>query len=194
MVGVRQITVTADEGGPKKSQGQVERWLGQARPAWREGYDYVMATKAGAQYYDALLAVWLSVGKDDRGKLRTRDDFAAFVGVSRAVTYQWQVRRPEILEWARELVELRFGGTRLASVDDNVYRKAISRNSTPAWARLFYERGGVLRQVLGLHHMGPDDGPVQIEDVKDELERRLCSIAAGEGAAGVSEGSESAGG
>lgn len=192
MVGVRQITDTTDE-GPKKSQARVERWLAQARPAWREGYDFLMATKPGVQYYDALLAVWLSVGKDDRGKLRTRDEFAGFIGVSRAVTYQWQARRPEIAAWAQELVELRFGGTRLADVDERVYEKAKGRNSTPGWARLFYERGGVLRQVLGLHHMGPDDGPVQIEDVKDELERRLCSIAAGEGAAGVCAGSESAG-
>lgn len=162
-----------EPGEVKKTQQQVERWLGKARPAWREGYDYVMATKPGVQYYDALLAVWLSVGKDDRGTLKTRDDFARFIGVSRAVTYQWQERRPEILEWAREIVELRFDNSKIAAVDGRVIQKATARRTTVSWVRLFYERAGLLKASFDLHHKGAEDGPVEYVDV---TERELDAI------------------
>ena len=151
----------------KRSQEQVERWLIRSRPAWREGYDYLMATKAGIRYYDALLAVWLSVSKDDRGTLETRDDFARFIGVSRAVTYQWQDRRPEILVWARELVEHRFDNSKIAAVDGRVIQKATARSTTVPWVRLFYERAGLLKASFNLHHMGAEDGPVEYVDVTD---------------------------
>ncbi len=155
----------------KKSREQVERWLSKARAAWREGYDYLIATKPGVKYYDALLAVWLSVGKDDRGSLKTRDDFARFIGVSRAVTYQWQERRPEIVEWAREIVELRFDNSKIAAVDGRVIAKATSRRTTVSWVRLFYERAGLLKASFDLHHKGADDGPVEYVDVtKRELD------------------------
>jgi hypothetical protein len=157
---------------PKRSQSQVERWLGQRKPAWRDGYDFLMATKPGISYYDALLAVWLSVTKHDRGTLKTQQDFADFVGVSRAVTYQWINRRPQILEWAQELVELRFSATRVADVDERVYQKAASVKSTPAWVRIFYQRAGKLKEELDLHHSGEEGGPVEYADVTgDELER-----------------------
>jgi len=150
----------------KRSQEQVERWLGQ-RPAWREGYDFLMATKAGIRYYDALLATWLSVGKDDRGTLQTRDDFARFIGVSRAVTYQWQERRPEILDWARELVELRFDSSKIAAVDGRVIQKATARKTTTQWVRLFYERAGLLKTSFNLHHTGAEGGPIEYVEVSD---------------------------
>ena len=149
----------------KRNQEQVERWLGKARPAWREGYDYLLATKPGIQYYDALLAVWLSVGKDDRGTLKTRDDFARFIGVSRAVTYQWQERRPEILDWAKKLVELRFDNSKIATVDGRVIQKATARGTTVQWVRLFYERSGLLKTSFNLHHMGGDGSPIRFIEV-----------------------------
>lgn len=173
---------------PKKSQAQIERWLGKVKAAWREGYDFLMATQPGIRYYDALLAVWLSVSKRDRGHLRTQEDFADFIGVSRAVTYQWMKRRPEILEWAQELVELRFNSTRVADVDERVYQKAAGLKSTPAWVRLFYQRAGKLTEALDLHHMGEDGGPVEYTDVtKDELER-IRSALVGEAQGGGAPG------
>lgn len=164
---------------PKKSQSQVERWLSKARAAWRDGYDYLMATKPDLKYYDALLAVWLSCGKDDRGSVKTREDFADFIGVSRAVTYQWQDRRPEILEWVQELVELRLGGSRLADVDERTYQKAQARNGTPADRRLFYERAKVLGASLRVKVSGDedDDTPVAVDLSDAKLER----IASGSG-------------
>ncbi len=176
----------------KKSQAQVERWLTRARAAWREGYDYLIATKPGIAYYDALLAVWLSVGKDDRGELKTRDDFARFIGVSRAVTYQWQERRPEIVEWAREIVELRFDSSKIATVDQRVIAKATSRRTTVAWVRLFFERAGLLKSSFDVHHKGAEDGPIEYVDV---TERELNAIreALVRDAAQGTEGSSSPG-
>jgi hypothetical protein len=179
---------------PKKSQSQVERWLGQRKSAWlkksawRDGYDFLMATKPGIRYYDAFLAVWLSVSKRDRGTLKTQQDFADFIGVSRAVTYQWMNRRPQILEWAEELVELRFNSTRVADVDERVYQKAASVKSTPAWARLFYQRAGRLTEELDLHHSGEEGGPVEYADVtRDELQR-IRSALSGEAQGGGAPG------
>ena len=177
------IGTTADL---KRTQEQVERWLGKARPAWREGYDYLLATKPGIQYYDALLAVWLSVGKDDRGTLKTRDDFARFIGVSRAVTYQWQERRPEILDWAREIVELRFDNSKIAAVDQRVITKATSTRTTVPWVRLFYERAGLLKAAFNLHHMGADDGPVEFKRADELSDDELAAIA-GRGRPGATE-------
>ena len=153
----------------KRSQEQIERWMNKSRPAWREGYDFLMATKAGIRYYDALLAVWLSVGKDDRGALETRDDFARFIGVSRAVTYQWQDRRPEILVWAREIVEHRFDNSKIAAVDGRVIQKATARSTTVPWVRLFYERAGLLKSEGKLHLVGGDKGdePLGIQVIGD---------------------------
>lgn len=151
----------------KRSAEQVERWLGRARPAWREGYDFLMATQPGIRYYDALLAVWLSVSKRDRGKLKTQEDFADFIGVSRPVTYQWIKRRPEILKWAQKMVELRFSATRLADVDERLYQKAAGLKSTPAWVKLYYQRAGVLKDEGRLTISGDEDEPLGIKVVGD---------------------------
>ena len=172
---------------PKKSQSQIERWLGQRTPAWREGYDFLIASQPGIRYYDALLAVWLSVSKKDRGKLKTQQEFADFVGVSRAVTYQWMSRRPEILEWARELVELRFSSTRVADVDERTYQKASGTKSSPAWVKLFYQRAGILMEEMGLHHMGADDGPVEIKRTSEMSDEQLATVIAGGSGPGATQ-------
>jgi len=173
---------------PKKSQTQIERWLGQRTPAWREGYDFLMATKPGIRYYDALLAVWLSVGKHDRGKLKTQLEFADAIGVSRAVTYQWIDRRPEILKWAQELTEIWFSSSRVHDVDERTYQKASGTKSSPAWAKLFYQRAGILMEEMGLHHMFADDGPVEYMDVTDDERKRIRDALAGETPGGGAPG------
>ena len=103
------------------------------------------------------------------------------------MTYQWQERRPEILTWARELVELRFDSSRIATVDQRVIAHATRRDTTTQWVRLFYERAGVMLDERTLHVMGEGNNPVQFEDMKDELERRLSKVAASGEAGSVSQ-------
>lgn len=179
---VPEISLEVPEVSPKKTQAQAERALLRRKPAWRAGYEYLMTTKPGARYYDVLLAVWLSCTKSDRGDLATQERFADFIGVSRAVTYQWLDRRPEIKEWARELVELRFDASTIGEVDTRLIQKAKSTDSTPQWVRLFYQRAQVLKEELDLHHMGAEDGPIEIRRADELSDDELAAIAARSGA------------
>jgi len=150
---------------PKKTAEQVERWMGKARPAWRKPYEYLLAKYPGIRYYDALLAVWLSRSRDDQGELTSQEKFADFIGVARPTTYTWIKRRPEILAWKKELIELRFDDSVIGQVDAVVTRKATSRRTTVQWVRLFYERAGLLKTSFNLHHTGGDGNPIQFIEV-----------------------------
>jgi len=102
------------------------------------------------------------------------------------VTYQWQDRRPEILVWARELVEHRFDNSKIAAVDGRVIQKATARKTTVQWVRLFYERAGLLRTSFNLHHTGAEDGPIEFKRADELSDDELATIA-GRGGRGVAE-------
>jgi hypothetical protein len=107
---------------------ELERWLERDAPGptWAEGY--WILRKKGVPGRDAALVTWLSLGKDDRGEFDTREKFAQGVmGVSRATTYDWEAKRPEVREWAEFLLMLRMRGSRLAEVDEATYGAAVSK-------------------------------------------------------------------
>jgi len=131
---------------------QVEAWLREeASPRWLDGYLWLRGR--GVRYRDAMLATWLSLAKDDRGSIATRDDFARVMGVARATTYDWEGRRPEIRQWAELLQVMRMRGMRLAEVDERTYEAAAGkegRSTTAADRKLYYQRAGVWEEELGV--------------------------------------------
>ena len=129
---------------------QLERWLREeASPDWLDGYLWLRGR--GVRYRDAMLATWLSLRKDDRGELGTREDFARLMGVSRAATYAWEGKRPEIRQWAELLQVIRMRGARLAEVDERTYLAAVAAcKSTAADRKLYYQRAGVWEEELGV--------------------------------------------
>lgn len=143
----------------------IEEWL-QGRPEWLEGYLFLRSK--GVRYRDAMLAVWLSLSKDDRGEVATRDEFAKIMGVSRASTYEWETKRPEIRQWAEFLQVQRLRGMRLAEVDEAAYQAAISEKGTASDRQLYYKRAGVWEDRVGVRPVDPDDEPVGMVDVTDE--------------------------
>jgi transcriptional regulator with XRE-family HTH domain len=121
---------------------EAPRVLGvEAAASWTEGY--WILRRRGVPHRDAMLAVWLSLSKDDRGVIGTREELANVMGVSRATTYDWEAKRPEIRRWAEFLQVLRMRGNRLAEVDEKTYDVAVSEDSSAADRKLFYQRAGV---------------------------------------------------
>lgn len=160
---------------------------------WLDGY--MTLTSRGVPYREAMLAVWLSLSKDDRGSLKTRDDFARFMGVSRQVTYQWEwghVKRGKgesrVRQYAELLQVMRMRGERLAEVDEVTYKKAVRRGSTVSDRTLYYQRAGVWKQAIDLHHMGADEGPIDYVDVTqaelDAIRQALANETSGGGPSG----------
>lgn len=141
----------------------IEAWL-QDRPLWLDGYLYLRAK--GVRYRDAMLAVWLSLGKDDRGDVKTRADFANLLGISRATTYHWETHRP-IQRWAEALLLIRLRGSRLAEVDEATYDAAIAETGAAGDRRLYYQRARVLEETTRLLFDEAQD-PLDFEDISDD--------------------------
>jgi hypothetical protein len=183
-------TVPETESPIKKSRQDLEAWIDalpdKSKAAWVEGYLY-LRTVHGASPHDAMLAVWMSVASYDRGDLKSRDDFSAFIGVSRAVTYQWERRRPQIREWVEELQFMRLHGARLAEVDERTYLAAIGTDGSASDRKLYYERANVLKAEGKLKLVGGDkedgDSPIEfvnvtdaeLDEIRDALERQATS-------------------
>jgi len=150
----------------RRTVKQTEAWLfGEGVPAaWGEGYLALRAKHVA--HYDAMLAVWLSLARDDRGAVRTREDFARLMGVSRQTTYDWEARRPEIRVYAEWLQVLRLRGSRLAEVDERTYAAALE--GTHQDRVLYYKRAGVWEEAQRVHLVGEGEGPVEYVDVSQE--------------------------
>jgi hypothetical protein len=181
------ITDTAKtEAHNKKSRQELEAWLDslpdKLKAPWIEGYLYLRSV-CKASPHDAMLAVWLSVASYDRGNLKSRDDFSAFIGVSRAVTYQWERRRPQIREWVEELQFMRLHGAHLAEVDERTYLAAIGKEGSASDRKLYYERAGVLKTEGKLKLVGGDkddgDAPIEFRRAEELPDDELATIAAG---------------
>lgn len=169
-----------------KLLAEIEEWLKENAPApWLEGYLFLRGQ--GVRYRDAMLATWLSLSRDDRGGVPTRNDFANVMGVVRATTYQWESRRPEIRQWAELLQVLRLRGSRLAQVDERTYEAAAAEGGSAADRKLYYQRAGVWEEEQRLHLVGAEEGPMEYVDVGDEeleaIRRALIGDAAGGGEA-----------
>lgn len=120
----------------------VEQWLVEQSPTWVDEYLFLRSQKIPYRY--ALLAVWLSLKRDDRGEIKTREDLANLFGVSKQTTYEWEAKHPEIREqYVKQLLLRRMGGSRLAEVDQMTYKRAIAADGTHNDRKLFYQRAGV---------------------------------------------------
>jgi DNA-binding XRE family transcriptional regulator len=136
-------------------------WLDELAPSsfWADGYELLRAR--GVRHRYAALATWLSLGRDDRGDLQTRDDFANFMGVARQTTYDWEDRRP-VREWAEMLRVLRMRGARLANVDERTYRAAVGDESSARDRELYYKRASVWEDQQRVTLVGDEEeAPVQ---------------------------------
>lgn len=128
---------------------ELERWMREEAPSgWLDGYLFLRAR--GVRYRDAMLATWLSLRTDDRGDVRTRDDFARLMGVARATTYGWEGRRPEIRQWAELLQVMRMRGARLAEIDERTFEAAVGEESSASDRKLYYQRAGVWEESVGV--------------------------------------------
>ncbi|RLC80096.1 MAG: hypothetical protein DRJ03_22315 [Chloroflexi bacterium] len=176
---------------PVISQGGITTWALEAwldddapSPMWKAGYDFLRSK--GVRHRYAALAVWLSLSRDDRGEIETRDDFANLMGVARQTTYQWEERQP-VREWAAVLQVMRLQGSRLAEVDERTYTSATGLDSSAADRKLYYQRAGVWEERVGVRPVDTEDGPTGYEDVTDgeveAIEKALAAEAAGGGAA-----------
>ena len=146
---------------------ELDRWLDECAPssAWGDGYGLLRSRGVDHRY--AALAVWLSLSRDDRGKIQTREEFANFMGVSRQTTYDWESKRP-VREWAEMLRVLRLRGAQLAEVDRRTYLKAVDEESSAADRQLYYKRAGVWEDQARLTLIGDDgEAPVRSEVVFD---------------------------
>lgn len=172
-----------------KSDREIEQWLSAAPPAWRDNFLFLRANNIPVK--DSLLVAWMALDRSSRKKagLETREHLADFLGVSRPVTYQWEERHvweeKDLRYWA-DVLRIRHMAERLGDVDENLYRRAKNADTTANMIALYYKRAGLQLDERTLHVMGEGDQPIQFEDMKDELERRLAKVAAGGGAAEIS--------
>lgn len=123
-------------------RGDLESWSERAGGWFEQAYRYMRAL--GFRPNPAFICAWLSVGKDDRGSLKTFADLAAELGIARQTVYA-NIAKHRLHEWAEQLRLLRMRGERLAEVDERTYGEAVGAESTPAARRLYYERAGVLK-------------------------------------------------
>lgn len=167
-------------GPERKTVGELRAWLEvHASAPWLEGYLFLRAQ--GVRHRDAMLATWLSLATDDRGDIPTREAFAELMGVSRAATYTWESRRPEIRVWAEKLQVLRLRGSRLAEVDERTYEAAAGADGSAADRKLYYQRAGVWEDVERLRLVGAEDGPVEYVDVTEAELEAIRHALKGEG-------------
>jgi len=138
---VTQQNLFTTDADHRMTATEFQTWLASATEPWVDGY--LQLRQQGVAYRDAVLATWLSLRRDDRGGIKTRDDLANLLGVSRVTTYQWEARRPEIREYVERLHIARLRGERMAEVDEATYQAAVAADSSAADRKLFYQRAGV---------------------------------------------------
>lgn len=159
LVGFEEMIDDVVVGGT--GQGEVEAWLRALAPAGSMGEpkenrffleSYLGLRAHGWEWREALCIGWMSLGRDDRGELRTVADLCDFLGVSRMWFYEHKARYDNEPAqglnawdwWAERLQLLRLRGSRLAEVDEAVYRRAVSGEGKAADRELYYKRAGVL--------------------------------------------------
>lgn len=154
----------------------AEQWL-ESQPAgwWLEDYRYLRGQ--GWKWKDAFAVVWLSLRKDDRGKLPTVAAMADWLGVSRRWFYSRRSKfdgqpGPGQNLWdvmAEQLQLRRLRGSRLAQVDEVTYDKAATPEISTARDReLYYKRAGVWQEETRVQLVGDGGGPVDYVDVTDD--------------------------
>jgi len=154
-------------------------------PAWAEGIDYLISL--GVQPDDAMLAVWYSLAKKDRG---TREQLAQRLGISRQVTYQWEERHTYPIGKAvltiRDLgrmVRMQRVGQWVPDIERRLLLNATQADANAALIALALRySGATITDEVVLHLQGKGDGPVDIRRRADELsDDELAAIAARSG-------------
>ncbi len=157
-------------------------------PAWGEAMDF-LATM-GVQPDDAMLAVWYSLPKKDRG---TREELARRLGVSRAVTYQWEERHRYTIKDAvltiedlGRLVRLRRVGTWVPDIERRLYLNATRADANASIIALALKYAGALGDDITLHLQGKGENPITIRRADEMSDDELAAIA-GRGVPGAAE-------
>jgi hypothetical protein len=152
-------------------------------PAWAEGIDYL--TSLGVQPDDAMLAVWYSLAKKDRG---TREQLAQRLGISRQVTYQWEERHTYPLGGAvltiRDLgrmVRMQRVGQWVPDIERRLLLNATRADANAALIALALKYAGVITDEVTLHLQGKGDGPMEIRRAAELSDDELAAIAARSG-------------
>jgi hypothetical protein len=153
-------------------------------PAWAEGMDYLISL--GVQPDDAMLAVWYSLAKKDRG---TREQLAQRLGISRQVTYQWEERHTYPLGGAvltiRDLgrmVRMQRVGQWVPDIERRLLLNATRADANAALIALALRySGATITDDVVLHLQGKGDGPVDIRRADELSDDELAAIAARSG-------------
>ena len=154
----------------------AERWLEEQAADWWLA-DYRLLRSQGWKWKDAFCIVWVSLRKDDRGKLPTIDALTDWLGVSRRWFYNRRGKfdnQPgpgqNLWELTAEHLQLRrLRGGRLAEVDEVTYSKAShTQDSTARDRELYYKRAGVWQDEQRIQLVGEGGGPIDYMDVTDE--------------------------
>jgi DNA-binding XRE family transcriptional regulator len=148
-------------------------------PAWSEGMDFLATINV--QPDDAMLAVWYSLPKKDRG---TREELARRLGVSRAVTYQWEDRhtypvRDAVLtiEDLGRVLRLKRVGTWVPDIERRLYLNATRADANAAIIALALKYAGALDDDLTLHVQGKGDSPITIKRADEMTDDELAALA-----------------
>lgn len=157
-------------------------------PAWAEGMDYLVSL--GVQPDDAMLAVWYSLAKKDRG---TREQLAQRLGISRQVTYQWEERHTYPIGQAvltiRDLgrmVRMQRVGQWVPDIERRLLLNATRADANAAIIALALRySGATITDDVVLHLQGKGDGPMDIRRVDELSDDELAAIAARSGSGTV---------
>ena len=125
-------------------RGKPEEWiLSEVPNSWFEEAYLFLRAEVGMKPKQCFYAAWLSVGKDDRGNMKTHSDVADLLAVNRGTLYDWRTKHG-LDDWAEILRRMRMRGTQLAEVDKATYQAATRLDGKSTDRRLYYERAGVL--------------------------------------------------
>ena len=165
----------------KKSAHDLEEWIASAPAMLRETFEFLKANKV--HYRMAFLLAWNSCAEDDRGAIKTRDDFARFMGVCRQVTYQWINRfgRVEYKCWLEDIHRMRMLGSRMAQVDQCTYEAAVSPAGKAVDRELFYKRAGVWKDNGRVELVGDAAQPIRVIEVGSAVTRDDDAGSTGDG-------------
>jgi len=148
-------------------------------PAWGEAMDF-LATM-GVQPDDAMLAVWYSLPKKDRG---TREELARRLGISRAVTYQWEERHRYTIKNAvltiedlGRLVRLRRVGTWVPDLERRLYLNATRADANAPIIALALKYAGALTDDMTLHLQGKGENPITLKRADEMNDDELATLA-----------------
>jgi hypothetical protein len=126
--------------------GDCEAWTEYEGGRFSEAYQYLRAVTKFAPGR-CFVGAWMSLDKDDRGKLKTWGDLADWLGVNRTTCYRWRIEN-RLDDWAAQLRLMQLQGDKLGEVDRITYKKAASEDSTVEERRLFYQRAGAIGQEV----------------------------------------------